>query len=201
MLNHNTLCQSVNRWAMVVVFASFVAVMVLAAGRATAQDALDPTVAPIEAMPVEAAPAEMSADNEVLFDADQGTESDSADNAYAGPDMGGTLGRFMLAVVVVLIVLAIVLMVYQKLSRRGIKLTGANRPLRIVDKLALAPKQWVCLLNVCDRYLLLGVAEKEINVLTEVTLPDDSTPDQDFEQTLKTMGIAKGDMAAAKATS
>jgi len=100
------------------------------------------------------------------------------------PDMSKMLIRLVLAMGIILALLAAGLMAFQRLARRGLKLGRNDRPLRIVDKLSLGPKKMVCLLNTCGRYVVLGVAEREITVLLELTLPDDAEGEQDFAAAL-----------------
>jgi len=104
------------------------------------------------------------------------------------PNAGALLGRLVLAMGLILAVLVGGLWLLQRFGRRALHLKGGERPLRVVDRIALAPKRWVCLLSVGGRYLLLGVAEKEISLLTEVLSPDDpETPpgDGDFSSLLR----------------
>ncbi len=104
------------------------------------------------------------------------------------PELGPALLKMVGAVVLLLGLLVGGLLAFQKFARRGVKFGRTERPLRIVDKLAIGPKKWVCLLNVCERYVVLGLAEKEINVLMEVTPPDEKGEDKDFSSTLERVG-------------
>ena len=137
-----------------------------------------------------AATQENDAADDILLEEDE-RASDFRDQV---PDMSRVLVRFVLAMVAVVALLAAGLVGYQKLTRRGFKLGRAAPPgggLHIVDKLALGPKQWVCLLNTCGRYLVLGVAEKEISVLMELTFPEETAGEQSFAQTLHGLEIPR----------
>ena len=102
------------------------------------------------------------------------------------PDMRAALTKMIVVVLVLCGLLVGGLMAFKRFGRRGMRLSGTARPLRIVDKLAVGPKQWICLLNACGQYLLVGVAEKEISVLMEMTLPEDEEGNpKDFAGALK----------------
>ena len=183
--------------------------IVLAAVPITAQPAKDaperptPTEASGEVQPQPVAqpsatqPATESAANQENAAADDillEEEEPVSDFRDQVPDMSRVLAKFVLAMVVVVALLVVGLMGYQKLTRRGFKLGRAAPPgggLHIVDKLSLGPKQWVCLLNACGRYLVLGVAEKEISVLMELTFPEETDGEQSFTQTLQGLEIPR----------
>lgn|GEM_PF-6016366 len=45
---------------------------------------------------------------------------------------------------------------------------GRKKALRILEKQALTPQKFLCVVEAADRYYLLGVGESQINVLTEL---------------------------------
>jgi len=105
------------------------------------------------------------------LDTDTPSKRDSAlDDA---PGLGNVLIRLTVAMLVIIGVLVGGLFVVQKISRRKFNLGfgGKDRSLRVVDRLTLGSKTYVCLMQVCGRYLVVGVTEKEMTVLTEVALP------------------------------
>lgn len=116
-------------------------------------------------------------------------EMDTKGSAAEVPSMGATLAKLVIIMVLLFALLLGGLVIFQRVSRRGIHFGGANRPLRMVDKLALTPKHSVCLIHTCGRYMVLGVAEKEINVLMEVT-PTDEEEAKSFLGTLETAAQA-----------
>ncbi len=101
------------------------------------------------------------------------------------PDVGAMLGRLVLAMLLILALLVGGVILFQKFGRRALKLGGGERTLRMVDRLALAPKKWACLVNVGGRYLLLGVGEKEITLLTEITLWQEPGEEKSFAGALE----------------
>jgi len=118
-----------------------------------------------EGVPVESAP---------LFDTDGGNRGQPDWQGPSDvPDAGALLGRFVLATGVVLALLVGGVWLFQRYGKRALRLGGGERPLRIVDRVALAPKRWVCLLHVRGRYLLIGVGDKEVSLLTELFPPDE----------------------------
>jgi len=92
------------------------------------------------------------------------------------PGIGVVLIRLVVAMLVIIGVLVGGLFAVQKISRRkfSLGLGGKDRPLRVVDRLMLGSKTYVCLMHVCGRYLVVGVTEKEMTVLTEVALPGEA---------------------------
>ena len=92
-----------------------------------------------------------------------------------GPGLAQTLLRLALALAFIFALLVGGLILFQRVARRGIKLPGAgDRPLHVVDRVSLGPKQGVVLLNACGRRLLIGVSEKEMTVLTELDAQADA---------------------------
>lgn len=101
------------------------------------------------------------------------------------PSMGKALARLVGAMALILALLVGAAVVFKKVMRRGgIKLPGGgDRPLRVIDRLSIGPKQGVVLLNACGRYLVVGVCEREMSVLMEVTPPEDGA-EKPFAATL-----------------
>jgi len=114
----------------------------------------------------------------------------------AVPHVGVTLARLVGALVLIGALLLGGLVLFKRLAGRTLKFArgGTEKPLRIVEKISLGAKTHLCLLNACGRYLVIGVTEKEINVLMEVTLPGDESAPRDFAALLA--GAATADAAA-----
>jgi len=112
------------------------------------------------------------------------------------PDVGALLGRLVLAMLLVLALLVGGVLLLQKYGRRALRLGGGARALRIVDRVALGPKKGVFLVHVGGRYLLLGVGEREVTLLTEMTLWEepgqgDESFRASFEETSKAAPAAR----------
>ncbi len=102
------------------------------------------------------------------------------------PDMGKTLARLVLATAVILGALVGGFVIFKRYGAQRLKAGGGRQGLRLVDRLALGPKHAVCLINVAGRYLVVGVAEREMNLLTELDpLLGEET---DFNETLESLG-------------
>lgn len=82
-------------------------------------------------------------------------------DAAAGP--GLLDGLRVLGALAFVVVLAYLL---ARLARRSGMVTGANRALRIVDRIAVARGSQLLLVEADGRRLLIGVAEKSVNLLT-----------------------------------
>jgi flagellar biogenesis protein FliO len=108
-----------------------------------------------------------------------------SEDAPAAPNMTSTLARMVLAMVLILGLLVGGLFLVQKFSRRRFHLGAGDRPLRILDKVALGPKSSIVLLKTSGRHLVLGVAEKEISVLMEVELASEGEQSAGFADTLE----------------
>ncbi len=103
--------------------------------------------------------------------------------------MGAMLARLVLAMLLVLALLVGGVVLFQRFGRRALKLGGRDRPLRILDRLALGPKKSVCLLSAGGRHLLLGVGEKEITLLMEMSLPQEPAEEDGFAEVFE--GVAR----------
>ena len=143
--------------------------------------------APCLAQPAEAAPQAdaVSVDTDaVSADTDAPRQSDSESLPLFGdeedesaeeklptamPPLGSVLLRLVGSLALILVLLVAGLYVAQKVSRKNLNWGGANRPLRIIDKLPLGPKKYLFLTNLCGRYVILGVTDKGIDLLLEVT--------------------------------
>ena len=82
-------------------------------------------------------------------------------DAGAGP--GLLDGLRVLGALAFVVVLAYLL---ARLARRSGMVTGANRALRIVDRIAVSRGSQLLLVEADGRRLLIGVAEKSVNLLT-----------------------------------
>jgi flagellar biogenesis protein FliO len=91
-----------------------------------------------------------------------------------GPNLWSVMANLIVAMVVIVGIVVAGMVVMQKLGGRKVGFGGKDKPLRVVDRQMLGPKKAVVLLNACGRYLVLGVADKEIAVITEVDFPADA---------------------------
>lgn len=100
------------------------------------------------------------------------------------PDMSKALVKMVLFMMLLLGLLVAGAVAFHRFARGKIKLGGTDRPLRIIDRLTLGPKSGVCLINACGRYLVLGIAEKDISVLLEVPITTEDGTETDFSGAL-----------------
>jgi len=155
--------------------------LVSAGGVSIAQEA-----GPAESAPVPSASSETAdtsptaASPESAVGEDLLAEEASEEEVPALPDMGKTLLRMVLFMLLLLGLLVAGAVVFQRWARGRITLGGPKRPLRVVDRLTLGPKTGLCLVNVCGRHLVLGISEKEISVLLEVPMPQEDGDNSDF---------------------
>jgi flagellar biogenesis protein FliO len=124
-----------------------------------------------------------------FMDAPEGADTTSS----AVPNVGSTLARLVGALVLIGALLLGGLVLFKRFAGRTLKFArgGTEKPLRVVEKVSLGAKNHVCLLNACGRYLVIGVTEKEISVLTEITLPGDESAAKDFAALLSGGGPEK----------
>lgn len=118
---------------------------------------------------------------------------EAADTAgSAVPHAGVTLARLVGALVLIGALLLGGLILFKRFASRTLKFArgGTEKPLRVVEKVSLGAKTHICLLNACGRYLVIGVTEKEIHVLMEVTLPGDDAAPKDFAALLAGAALA-----------
>ena len=117
----------------------------------------------------------------------------------AVPHVGVTLARLVGALVLIGALLLGGAILVKRFAGRTLKFArgGPEKPLRVVERVSLGAKTHICLLNACGRYLVIGVTEKEINVLTEITLPGDESAPKDFAALLA--GVTAADASAAPA--
>ena len=54
-------------------------------------------------------------------------------------------------------------------AKKGGYLTAASKNMRLLERLSLGPKACLCIVQVSGRYYLLGVTEREITLLRELT--------------------------------
>lgn len=131
-----------------------------------------------------------------FMDSPEGT--DTAGSAV--PHVGVTLARLVGALVLIGALMLGGLILFKRFAARTLKFArgGTEKPLRVVEKVSLGAKSHICLLNACGRYLVIGVTEKEINVLTEVTLPGDESAPSDFAALLAGAAAAGQSAGAEK---
>jgi len=167
--------------------------LVSAGGVSIAQEAGPAEPAPVPSASPEAADTSPAAASpESAVGEDLLAEEASEEEAPALPDMGKTLLRMVLFMLLLLGLLVAGAVVFQRWARGRITLGGPKRPLRVVDRLTLGPKTGICLVNVCGRHLVLGIAEKEIGVLLEVPAPEEDTEIPDFDGMLAQAGSGSG---------
>jgi flagellar biosynthetic protein FliO len=105
------------------------------------------------------------------------------------PNVGITLARLVGATLLIVAVLVGGALLFKRFAKRALNFSrGADSPLRVVERLALGPKNQVCLIQACGRYLVIGVTEKEINVLMEVTPAGDESVPGEFAAMLSGVG-------------
>lgn len=88
-----------------------------------------------------------------------------------------------------------------KLVAKGSFRAGRSQYMRIVDQLPVGQNRAVSVIQVGDRYFLLGIAEKEIDMLVELEEegliplrteePDAQTPVPDFKDLMSKLGEAR----------
>ncbi len=69
--------------------------------------------------------------------------------------------------------IAVVLIIYlsylfSKYVGKGMAKGGSSRYMRLLDQIALGPDRQIAVVQIGDRYLLVGIASGQINVLTEI---------------------------------
>jgi flagellar protein FliO/FliZ len=96
------------------------------------------------------------------------------------PDMGAAAMRMVITMLVLCGLLVGGMVLFNRYARRRLKLGGGERPLRVLDRVQLGPKKSVCILNACGRRLLLGVGERDVTLLLELDLPEDSATPANF---------------------
>lgn len=113
--------------------------------------------------------------------------SGNADTTSALGTMGSdalwsSLGRLGIALVVVVVLIWGTLWIAKRMmsGRFSGKLES---PMRIVERLHLAPKRTVDVVSIGDRILVLGVTESSISMLTELN-PEDLKTNSAFAKTL-----------------
>lgn len=107
------------------------------------------------------------------------TEPANRNSSPSDFDPTKTLVRVVLVMVLLSAVLTGGLVLFQRISRRGLKFGSESRPLRMVDRLVLGPKSSVCLVQTCGKIMVLGVSDGDISVLmdTDITSPSDNAGD------------------------
>jgi flagellar biogenesis protein FliO len=122
------------------------------------------------------------------------TAAPAADDLIAAPaadmpDMGSALRHLMLVMGLLMAALIGGMVLFQKYMRKRAKKNNETRALRVVDKLPLGQRKFIYLINACGRHVVLGVAEKEINVLMEVSAPSEECAPSDFGQLMQSIDM------------
>jgi flagellar biogenesis protein FliO len=112
-------------------------------------------------------------DDDIINWSDTSSETPADSKDSGASSMWAVMGNLIMAMIIVVGAVVGGVIVIQKVGQRKMGNGIKGKALRIVDRQAIGPKKSVCLLNACGRYLVLGVADKEITVLAEVELPDD----------------------------
>jgi flagellar biosynthetic protein FliO len=96
--------------------------------------------------------------------------SDSVNNPQTGITLGWTVGVFLKlgAVLLLIVILAVLLRRYQ-----GLKLTGKQRQMTVLETLSLTPRRALHLVRVGDRVYFIGATDQNITLLSETGLPAD----------------------------
>jgi flagellar biogenesis protein FliO len=169
------------------------AAVLLCVGAGAAEDppagaALATTAASAAVTAPDSSAARAAAPATSFMDAPEG--ADTAGSAV--PHVGAALARLVGALALIGALLLGGLVLLKRFAGRTLKLArgGPEKPLRVVERVSLGPKTHICLINACGRYLVVGVTEKEINVLMEVTLPGDESASKDFAGLLAGVGAA-----------
>lgn len=85
-----------------------------------------------------------------------------------------------------LLVLAFIFLVVALIKRYGLAARlqgGAERMLRVEERLSLGPRKQLVVVRFLNKILVLGVTDHGINVIAEHW--NDHAPDQDFERALE----------------
>jgi len=144
-----------------------------------------PAAAGTPASAVPAAPQAVERSNAPVADREGTSFLDSPDLAEAPgsamPTVGVTLARVLGATLLIVAFLVGGGLLFKRFAKRALNFSRrADSPLRVVERVALGPKNQVCLIQACGRYLVIGATEKEINVLMEVTLPGEEDAAGEF---------------------
>ncbi|HHX51437.1 MAG TPA: flagellar biosynthetic protein FliO [Clostridia bacterium] len=67
-------------------------------------------------------------------------------------------------------------------ATKGGYLTAASKNMRLMERLSLGPKTGLCIVQVAGRYYLLGVTEREVTFLQELTDYTESEPISEGEK-------------------
>jgi len=102
------------------------------------------------------------------------------DQELALPEVGAGAARVVLVMAGLIAAVIGGFLVFGRLSRRGLRTMAGSRPLRVMDRVALGPKKYACVLNACGRHLLIGIGEREITLLMELDLSSDEDTVPDF---------------------
>jgi len=168
-----------------------VAVLVWCAGPVAAEEnaagaSIAPTAGPAAGATSGAAATQASAAATSFMDSSENTDTTGS----AVPHVGITLARLAGALVLIGALMLGGLVLLKRFAGRTLKFArgGSDKPLRVVERVSLGSKSHICLINACGRYLVVGVTEKEINVLAEVALPGDESVPKEFAALLSGVG-------------
>lgn len=113
------------------------------------------------------------------------TVVDDGDSPANSPSSyGGYLLRVML---ITLALIAVLIVVARVAKKQNMLAQTTDLKMRILGKRYISPKQYFMKVMIDDRYLLLGVSEQSINLITELAEPGE-LPDE--EPVLEKQGFA-----------
>jgi flagellar protein FliO/FliZ len=116
--------------------------------------------------------------------------------AAIAPEPASMAGNAIHITLALLLILGLILVGYYILKKYGVKwgLRGRGLPgvVTFVGHLSLGPKQGVAVVKFAGKFLVLGVTEHSINLLTETDVTDASGPPKPFEESLRRAGHADG---------
>lgn len=121
-----------------------------------------------------------------------GTNTDSTNtgvNNTANNSLSSVLKVVMgLAVVVILIYLTIFLLRFVNKNRTmsGLKIKNGKNLIKVIDSANIAPNKSIQLVSIAGKMIIIGVAEKEINFLTELAPNNAENIEEFFNETKET---------------
>lgn len=105
------------------------------------------------------------------------------------------IGTFLLAAFIIYLSY-----ICSKYLGKGLAKSSRSRYMRLVDQLIVGQNRTLAIVQVGEQYLLLGIAQEQIQTLAEFTEEDlipiadmDSEPVMDFSQILSKLGKKKDD--------
>src|SRR5690554_1473159 len=94
----------------------------------------------------------------------------------AGAGTGGTAGELWQTALQLLGALALIIPLLYVVTRaygQRALVGGSRRALSVIDSIGVGPNRSICLVEVGDRLLVVGVAADKVGLLTEITDPDE----------------------------